>query len=154
MRHEAKVAEALSLCGDYVLKTDRQIEAGELWQLYMTLLRAEEGFSLLKGSLGLRPNYHQLEDRVEGHIFISILAYHLLCWIRYRLVEHGDPRDWKTVRRLLRTHSLVTTRLPLEDGRIIELRKPSLPDAEQAQVYQILGVDWRKACPAKKFEMR
>ena len=112
VRHEAKVAEALSLCGDYVLKTDRQIEAGELWQLYMTLLRAEEGFSLLKGSLGLRPNYHQLEDRVEGHIFISILAYHLLCRIRYRLVEHGDPRDWKTVRRLLRTHRLVTTRLP------------------------------------------
>ena len=58
------------------------------------------------------------------------------------------------MRRLLRTHSLVTTRLPLEDGRIIELRKPSLPDAEQAQVYQILGVDWRKACPAKKFEMK
>ena len=153
-RHKAKVDEALSLCGDYVLKTDRQLDAAELWQLYMTLLRAEEGFSLLKGSLGLRPNYHQLEDRVEGHIFISVLAYHLLCWIRHHLVESGDSRDWKTVRRLLRTHSLVTTRLPLEDGRLIEVRKPSLPDSEQALVYKRLGVDWRKACPAQKFEMK
>ena len=25
-------------------------------------------------------DFHQLEERVEGHIFISVLAYHLLCW--------------------------------------------------------------------------
>lgn len=49
----------------------------ELWKLYMTLLRAEQGFSALKGALGLRPNFHQLEGRVEGHIFISVLPYHL-----------------------------------------------------------------------------
>ncbi len=51
-------------------------------------------------------------------------------------------------------HSLVTTRLPLEDGRVIEIRKPSRPDAEQALVYSRLGIDQKQACLARKFIMK
>lgn len=153
-RDDARMEAAVELCGDYVLKTDHSLTGPELWKLYMTLLRAEQGFNALKGALGLRPNFHQLEERVEGHVFISVLAYHLLCWVGYRLTPSGDVRDWQTLRRLLRTHSLVTTRLPLEDGRVIEIRKPSLPDAEQALVYSRLGIDWKQACPARKFIMK
>jgi transposase len=153
-RDDGKLEAALELCGDYVLKTDHSLKGAELWKLYMTLLRAEEGFGALKGALGLRPNFHQLEGRVEGHIFISVLAYHLLCWVGHRLTQSGDMRDWQTLRRLLRTHSLVTTRLPLTDGRVVEIRKPSLPDAGQALVYQRLGIDWKRACPARKFVMK
>ena len=153
-RDDGRLDAALELCGDYVLKTDHSLNGPELWKLYMTLLRAEEGFSSLKGALGLRPNFHQLEERVEGHIFISVLAYHLLCWIGHRLTQSGDVRDWQTIRRLLRTHSVTTTRLPLTDGRVIEVRKPSRPDAEQALVYHRLGIDWKHACPARKFTMK
>ena len=153
-RDAGRVEAALELCGDYVLKTDHRLGGAELWQLYMTLLRAEEGFGTLKGALGLRPNFHQLEGRVEAHIFISVLAYHLLCWIGHRLTQSGDVRDWQTIRRLLRTHSVVTTRLPLTDGRVVEVRKPSRPDAGQALVYQRLGIDCKQACPVRKFIMK
>ena len=153
-RDEAKVEGALALCGDYVLKTDQDMGAAELWGLYMTLLKAESGFRMLKGTLGLRPNFHQLEHRVDAHIFISVLAYHLLSWVRHHMDQAEDPREWKTLRRLLCTHSLVSTRLPLEDGRIVTVRKPSLPDAEQSRVYQILGIDWKGACPAVKSELK
>jgi len=153
-RDDQRIQSAMELCGDYVLKTDHSLSGPELWKLYMTLLRAEEGFGALKGALGLRPNFHQLEERVGGHVFISVLAYHLLCWVGHRLTQSGDLRDWQTLRRLLRTHSVVTTRLPLADGRVIEVRKPSRPDAEQALVYQRLGIDWKNACPARKFVMK
>jgi transposase len=150
VRDEEKMRDALSLCGDYVLKTDKSLEAPQLWSLYMTLLKAEEGFQMLKGSLGLRPNYHQKEDRVDGHIFISVLAYHLLCWVRRKLEPRGDMRDWSTLRRLLGTHSLTTISMPLVDGRIIQIRKAGVPDAEQAQVYKSLGIDWKNAVPPRK----
>lgn len=153
-RCDEKVEAALELCGDYVLKTDQDMPTEQLWGLYMSLLKAEGGFRMLKGSLGLRPNYHHKEDRVEAHIFISVLAYHLLSWVRQRLDAAGDEREWKTLRRLLGTHSLVTTRLPTVDGRMVTLRKPSVPDAEQARVFKILGIDWKKACPAKKSEIK
>ena len=116
----------------------------------MTLLKAESGFRMLKSSLSLRPNHHQLEHRVDGHIFISFLAYHLLCWIQRHLELCNDSRSWKTIRRLLSTHSLVSTRLPLEDG----IRKPSKPDAEQALVYKMLGIDWKETCPMTKSELK
>jgi len=149
-RKEDKYELATELCGDYVLKTDKSLEAVEIWKMYMTLLKAEAGFKLLKSALGLRPNFHQLEERVEGHIFISILAYHLLSWIRECFTNSGDNREWPTIRQLLRTHSVVTTRIPTNGGEIITLRKPSLPDAEQQRVYQILGIDWRNQFPATK----
>ncbi|MEA2069453.1 MAG: hypothetical protein U9P12_09660 [Verrucomicrobiota bacterium] len=109
---------------------------------------------MLKGTLGLRPNFHQLEKRVDGHIFISVLAYHLLRWIGYRLETAGDLREWRTLRRLLCTHVVATTRLPLEDGREISIRKPSQPDAEQEQVYALLGIDWNRAYPPRKTELK
>ncbi len=153
-RNDEKMELAQNLCGNYVLKTNKDIDAQELWNLYMTLLKAEEGFAMLKGSLGLRPNYHQLEKRVEGHIFISILAYHLLTWIKMRMEETQDHRDWKTIRRLLCTHSMVTTRLPLKNGNLLRIRKPSLPDSEQSAVYDKLGIDWRGMCPVRKTQLK
>jgi hypothetical protein len=82
-----------------------------------------------------------------------VLAYHLLRWIGKRLEAHNDMRDWQTIRRLLGTHSLVTTRLPLADGRTINIRKPSQPDDEQKRVYQMLGIDWKSAFPTRKTEI-
>lgn len=149
-RDDERHANATELLGDYVLKTERSLSASQTWQLYMVLLQAEEGFACLKGTLGLRPNFHQLGHRVEAHIFISVLAYHLLTWIRETLRACGDTRDWKTLRRLLSTHSLVTTVLPLKDGRVLRIRKPSLPDPEQALVYQNLGIQWKSAFPPIK----
>ena len=153
VRSHTAMADTVDLCGDYVLKTDKTMAAAELWSLYMTLLKAESGFRMLKSSLGLRPNFHQLEGRVDGHIFISVLAYHLLGWVRENFLLRGDVREWSSIVRLMRTHSLVTTRLKLQDGRIIQIRKPSRPDAEQQRVYDILGIDWKRAFPPLKSEL-
>jgi transposase len=150
LRDDQRHAAATELLGDYVLKTERALDAAQTWSLYMILLQAEEGFACLKGTLGLRPNFHQLEHRVEAHIFISVLAYHLLTWVRETLHHSGDPRDWKTLRRLLSTHCLVTTVLPLNTGTVLRIRKPSQPDAQQQHLYDKLGIDWKAAFPAIK----
>lgn len=49
---------------------DKSLGATQLWELYMTLLKAETGFCQLKGTLGLRPNFHQLEDGLDGHMLM------------------------------------------------------------------------------------
>jgi hypothetical protein len=58
--------------------------------------------------------------------------------------------DWKTLRLLLPTRMPATTSLKLEDGRMRHIRKPTVPDAEQATVYQRLGIDWQAAFPTQK----
>lgn len=143
-RDDERINDAIELCGDYVLRTDRNnLSAEEIWNLYMTLLKAEAGFRMLKGTLGLRPNFHHKEKRVDGHIFISMIAYHLLCWIQAKLVKSGDTREWKTIRRILRTHCLLTTRMPTINGQIISVRKPGTPDEDQLRIYRSLGIDYK-----------
>ena len=131
------------MLGCYVLRTDRQdLPAPELWSLYMGLTKAEEGFRTLKSSLGLRPNYHQLEGRVEGHVFITVLAYHLLRWITQTLSEARENRSWETLRTVLQTHCYTTILLPTKSGQTHRVRRAGQPEESQKSIYRALGIHW------------
>ena len=143
-RKDEVLAQMEPLYGCYVLRTNqRELEAAQLWSLYITLTRAEEGFRALKSNLGLRPNRHQKEHRVEGHIFISILAYHLMCYIMRVLEDEGDNRHWETIRRVLQSHSYTTMILPTKQGKVYRVRKAGTPEECQKSIYAKLKVDWR-----------
>ena len=117
------------LLGCYVLRTDRsELGAEPLWKLYVLLTQAEDGFAALKGDLGLRPNYHQLEGRVDAHIFITVLAYQLLRFITYTLEQKGDHRDWPTLRRVLQTHCYATVSMPTRSGTVVHVRRAGAPE--------------------------
>ena len=133
----------------YVLRTSKKdLDPEKLWKLYITLTRAEDGFRMLKGNLGLRPNFHQLENRVDAHVFITILAYQLLQTILYPLRKAGDNRSWETIRRVLETHCYTTILLPTAQGEMHRIRKPGIPDERQSAIYRRLGVD-SKRLPVK-----
>jgi transposase len=138
------------LDGNYLLKTNRKgLKQAEIWNLYVMLTRIENAFRDLKSYLGLRPNYHQKEQRVDGHIFISILAYHLLHSIEHTLRQKGDHSRWATIRRLVSTHNYSTIQLPTTKGTVINVRKPGIPEAVHTDVYNKLGIDY-KNLPIKK----
>jgi len=141
-RHDEQYAADDDLLGCYVLRTDRDdLDGDELWHLYITLGRAESGFRALKGDLGLRPNYHRVEERVDAHVFITVLAYQLHRFIEHSLEREGDTRSWPTIRRIMQTHCYSTIRIPTRDGCAHRLRKPGVPDERQRQIYDTLGVD-------------
>ena len=78
-----KKAIAEKLDGSYVLKTDRQdLSADEIWRTYLLLTRVERAFRDMKTPLMERPIFHQLEHRTQTHIFLCVLAYHLLVAIK------------------------------------------------------------------------
>lgn len=132
------------LLGCYAIRTDQTgADARTIWETYMTLTRAEEGFRHLKSDLGLRPNRHHVERRVDGHVFICVLAYHLLQYIRHRLKQQGDARSWPTLKRLLSSHCYATIVAPTESDGVLRIRKAGRPDAAQRALYETLGVDWR-----------
>jgi transposase len=143
-RLDDQYKESEELFGCYVLRTDRRdLKGEELWELYMTLTRAEDGFRALKGELGLRPNYHQREQRVDGHVFISVLAYHLLRYVLRRLEEGQDHRSWTTIKRILSTHCYTTVLLPTKGGTLYRIRKAGEPEEEQKQIYAKLKLEWK-----------
>ena len=86
--------------GAYLLKTDRQDLSGEeIWRLYVLLARAENAFRNMKSSLAMRPMFHQIEPRVDTHIFLSVMAYRLLVAIEKTLLDQGVHSSWSSVSR-------------------------------------------------------
>jgi transposase len=144
IRKEDKFAPVQELAGCYHLRTSRQdLSADEIWKTYMMLTRVEASFKALKSDLGLRPIFHHREDRCDSHIFITVLAYHLLNLIEYKLRNCGDTRSWISIRRLLKTHSYTTIVVPSSNGRVYNIRAPSVPDFEQQKIYTMLGISWK-----------
>jgi len=138
------------LDGNYLLKTNRtDLQQHEIWHLYMTLTRMEQAFRNLKTHLGLRPVYHQKEMRVDGHIFISIQAYHLLHAIEYSLRQHGCRSRWATIKRIVSTHRYSTIQLPTVAGPVLNIRKPGIPEGIHQEIYHKLGIDYTRL-PTKK----
>jgi transposase len=139
--NEEKRAKAELLDGGYLLRTDREDLTGpEAWLLYMTLTRAESAFRTMKSPLAERPIFHQLQRRVETHIFLCVLAYHLLVAIETTLLGHGLHTSWATVREALATHQVVTIVLPTDGGRILKIRKGTTPETEHQELYRLLNV--------------
>jgi len=127
--------------GSYFIRTDRMdLSKNEIWSLYIMLTSVEDAFRCLKGELGLRPIHHSKSDRIEGHLFISILAYHLLNYIRQHLRKAGINHRWDTVRSLLQTHIALSTHLPTADGKMVHLRYCSIPTPRQVEVYSALKI--------------
>lgn len=141
-RNGAGQHEAFEGC--YVLRTDRvDLNDKEIWQTYMMLTRIERSFRSLKSSLGLRPNFHQTEQRADAHLFISVLAYHILHIIEHRLRQHGDHRCWQTICRNLSTHQRLTMEYNVKEQQEIQrchLRLSSRPEPEHQLIYHCLGL--------------
>jgi hypothetical protein len=84
------------LHGCYHLRSTVDLCDQRLWSLYIMLTRVEDAFRSMKSDLGLRPFHHQLERRCRAHIWITILAYHLMRWIEHSLELSGYHCTWRT----------------------------------------------------------
>jgi transposase len=129
------------LFGCYVIEsTHTEMSDSELWHLYMTQVKVEHAFQCLKSDLGLRPVHHQIARRTESHLFITVLAYHILAATEYLLHKAGDTRSFDTIRQVLSTHSRITSRMKDSEQSLYHLTKSSVPEQRQRAIYDILGV--------------
>lgn len=147
---EDKRGKAEKLDGSYFLKTDRtDLNAEEAWRVYILLTRAEKAFRDMKSPLAERPIFHQIERRVETHIFLCVLAYHLLVAIEKTLLDQGIHTSWGTVKKTLSTHQVSTVVLPTDDGSVLKIRKGSSPEPEHKEIYDLLSVPHEVMKPVK-----
>lgn len=127
--------------GSYYLRTSRQdLDEKELWNTYTTLTMVEAAFKCLKSELAFRPIFHRREYRADSHLFIGVLAYHLLNSIRIRLDETDIHFSWNKLREILRTHTTVTTSMKTKSGKIILIQQASQAEYIHNEIYKALGL--------------
>jgi transposase len=145
---------ARSYGGTYTLTTNIQdLDAKKLWEIYVMLSEAESCYRCLKSETGLRPNWHRKENRIDGHIFISLLAYHLVVSIRHQLNQHGIADSWDQIRTRMQSHSILSTNLRTRDGKTINIRNTSDPEEYHKKIYQALDLP-QKPLPFWKYTPR
>ena len=130
--------------GSYFLRTScKDLNEEELWNIYSTLNMVEAAFRSLKSELAFRPVYHRREDRTDSHLFIAVLAYHLLNVIRIRLLKKDIHISWKKLRKLLSTHTSVTTVMSTKSGKNILIQQSVEAEYFHSEIYQALGLNNR-----------
>ena len=127
--------------GVYCLRTNQKdLNEKEIWDIYTMLTDIEDAFRCIKSELGLRPNYHHLERRSDGHIFITLMAYHIMQTIRTKLREKGIRFCWNTIRTQLSSHMRISTTMKREDGKVIYIRKSSRPEPNHKEIYKAMDL--------------
>ena len=137
-----KPGSAAAHPGVYCLRTTLvEQDNATLWRTYIMLTELESVFRSLKTDLGLRPVFHRIDRRVEGHLFISVLAYHFVHTLRLQLKAQGVNDSWNTLRQAMATQRRVTVTLQRRDGRTVHARKATRPKPRHQTLGSILKLD-------------
>lgn len=127
--------------GVYCLRTNELTwNETTLWQTYIMLTDLESVFRSLKSELGLRPVYHHKEERADGHLFITVLAYQAVQVIRNKLKRKGIHLSWNSVRKILARQQRVTASFTQDDGRFLHVRKCTIASPQLQEIYSALGI--------------
>jgi len=127
--------------GVYCLRVSRcELKEKEIWSIYTMLTQVEAAFRCMKSELGMRPVCHSKEDRVDGHLSITVLGYHVLQAIRFKLKNKEIRESWETIRELLSMQVRITTQMKMKDGKMIHIRKSTKPTPFQKKIYTALNL--------------
>jgi transposase len=137
--------------GRYLLRSNMTSEgsAEALWKFYIQLTEVEAAFKTLKDDLALRPIHHQLESRIEAHIFIAFLAYCLHVTLHRRLRDLAPGLTPRSVLEKFSTIQMLDVYLPTTDGRMVVLTRYTNPETDVNILLQRLKLELPPQPPPK-----
>jgi transposase len=136
--------------GRYLLRTN--LTAGEptqLWSFYTQLTEVEQAFKEIKHDLSIRPIYHQLEGRIEAHIFVAFLAYCLQVTLKVQLRQRAGGTTPREVIEKFKAMQMVDVKLPTTDGRELTLSRYTQPESAQRMLLDQLRLTLPSQPPPK-----
>jgi transposase len=138
----AKLRQVRRREGRYLLRTNLTAkDPAELWRFYIQLVEVEAAFKTMKDDLQLRPIYHQLEQRIEAHIFVAFLAYCLHVTLRAQLRPLAPGLTPRAVLDKFAAIQMLDVHFPTTDGRTLILSRYTELTAEQKILVQQLKLD-------------
>ena len=148
--HREKLRRARRREGRYLLRTNlAESDPAKLWSFYLQLVAVEEAFKNLKGDLAIRPIFHQLEQRIEAHIFVSFLAYCLHVTLARRLHALAPGLTPRSVLEKFAAVQMIDVHLPTTDGREIMLTRYTQPEPELSLLLDKLKLELPAQPPPK-----
>ena len=127
--------------GRYLLRSNMTAEdLATLWRIYMQLIEIEQAFKELKHDLAIRPIFHQREERIEAHIFVSFIAYCLLVALKNLVRPRASGLTPRTILETFATIQMVDVHLPTTDRQRLVLPRHTRPNKEHELLLHQLGM--------------
>ncbi len=116
-KNEERYQWALETGGSYILRTNwAESDPKTLWNTYIQLTEVEDSFRTEKHDLGIRPIFHQKQERTQAHILVCFLALTM----------------WRTLQQWVKASGLGTApRKLLEELRELKSLDVLLPTREK-----------------------
>jgi hypothetical protein len=129
--NRGKLRRARRSEGTYLLRTNLVAETPEeLWKQYIVLTEVEQAFKEIKQDLGIRPVYHQKDERIEAHIFVSFLAYCLQVTLKQRARTKAPGLTPRAIIEKFKAMQMIDVHLPTTDGRNLVLPRYTQPEKD------------------------
>ena len=125
--------------GQYFLRYSKQILTDkEIWDAYNLTREVEASFRCLKSDLNVRPIFHQKDEYIESHIWLSILAYQVVNYITVTLKEQNITYSWKTIVEKLKAQRITTISLNMKEDKKAYIKTCTAPNEELKKIYEAL----------------
>ncbi len=103
----------------------------------------------MKGDLSIRPIYHQLDRRIEAHIFVAFLAYCLQVTLKARLRPLAPGLTPRSALEKFAAIQMVDVHLPTTEDRTLILSRYTEPEPEQQLLLERLRLRLPEQPPPK-----
>jgi transposase len=126
--------------GTYIIRTSLPVETPkQAWQAYHTFTTIEAVNRCCKTDLNMRPVYHQKDEPIKAHLFLTLLACNIATLIRYLLAKKGIRWSWKEIVRIMNTQKVVLSEFTNDLNELFLLSHWSKPEPKTRQIYNALG---------------
>jgi len=145
-----KLREVICREGRYLLRSNLCVEnPAQIWGLYMLLTQVEEAFKNLKGDLAVRPIFHQLQRRIDAHIFVAFLAFCIHATLRHKLRLKAPGLSVRSLLEQLSAIPMLDVHFPTTDGRTLIFCRYTMPNKTQKLLLAQLGLELPPQSPPR-----
>ena len=136
--------------GRYLLRSNLTGEdPAILWRYYMQLVQVEQAFKELKHDLSIRSVFHQREDRIEAHIFVSFIAYCLHVTLKNLARPRAPGLTPRAILEKFSTMQMLDVQVPTTDGRHLVLPRHTDPTRDQQLLLHQLNLQLPEQPPPR-----
>ncbi len=130
--------------GEYFLRyTNNAVNEGDIWQVYNLTRDVEAVFRTLKTDLNIRPVYHQKDAYIEPHIWLGIMAYQVVNYIRRTLKEKKINYSWTSILEKMNTMQSSIVSVNNKQNEKLYIKLCTRPTKEQKDIFDSLNFKHR-----------
>ena len=130
--------------GEYFLRyTKNAVSEDDIWQVYNLTRDVEDVFRCLKTDLDIRPIYHQIDGFIEAHIWLGIIAYQIVNYIRTTLHDSKITYRWTTIVEKMRSMQSSIVSINNSNNEKLYIKLCTIPTTDQAKIFDALKFQHR-----------